>query len=568
MRRSFGLSRLRLPTGVGLLFAALTIPGIGHAEATPRQDGESPDDQEFKAEAPDRPTDMPLALLPEAPSQRLRSPRPEALEAIDNLLDRLTSDSPVLRERSARALLEAKPDWVSGIARRIDRLAERADRSSLKSTLKNIRKQTKERLRAETGKSGPSPDYLEMVLHYPAPDSQNWRDLTQLLALNRMLTAIASTEAAREIIRIYVRFGEAMRIDCQRQLEALGDKSLAALIETQRHQAPAIASWATKRLSLRKRVEPHQAVRTDDPQALADILVALGRQRDPESTNLLISFAGTEKAEVRTAARQAIGLLGDVGAWQLKDAYLNTTGKSPPRDWTWKRTARELFTEFDRLRLQGLYEKFAEAQAAQKAGKLEEMSAAYDAILLHNPRFVRRSEMAPGYLSYAREMLESAPEKAELAARRCERISEDEETTHQCVALHKLIEAKRLESSEVIDQGLLAQINALDPQLTDQTGRIGTADQSVNSWSDSSRFLIAASVSLLALAGAAWILFSSFFRKRQVTTTLKERPPAAAPEADSQNDAEAVNDAEPVNGDEPVNAPPADLPSPGDEQDK
>lgn len=546
------LQRLSREKSVRLLCCIAALSGEAAADSKTRQDGETPEDQEYKAEAPDRPSDMPLALLPEAPSQRLGSPRPEALEAIDTLLNRLSSDSPVERERSSRALLEAKPDWVSGVSRRIDRLAERANRTDLQSTLKSLRAKSKEKQRAETGKSGPTPDYLEIALQFPQPEEQSWRDLTQLLALNRMLTAIGSTEAAREIIRIYVRFGDAMRIDCQRQLQALGDKSLAALIEAQRHPAPAIAAWATKRLTLRKKLLPHQAVRTDDAQALADILVALGRQRDPESTNLLISFAGTEKAEVRTAARQAIGLMGDVGAWQLKDAYLNTTGKTPPRDWTWKRTARELFTEFDRLRLQGLYEKFAEAQAAQKAGKLEEMSAAYDTILLHNPTFVRRGEMASGYLSYAREVLETAPDKAELAARRCERIAEDEDISRKCAALSKLIEAQRLEALDIVDQGLLEQVSTLDPTLVEEATDLGSTNQERSSWSDSSRFLIATSVSLLALAGAAWILFSSFIRKREVTTRLRER---SGPE--SQRPADPAATAPPAS-DESAPTPPTD----------
>src|SRR5690606_16490021 len=93
---------LPLPYAAALLLSF--VEAVGAEQAT-RQDGESAEDQEFRAEAPDRPSDMPLAQLPEAPSIRLGAPRPEALEAIDLLLDRLVSPEAVIRERASRSLL-------------------------------------------------------------------------------------------------------------------------------------------------------------------------------------------------------------------------------------------------------------------------------------------------------------------------------------------------------------------------------------------------------------------------------------------------------------------------------
>ncbi len=506
-----------------LAFLSALAPSAKADQAT-RQDGESSEDQEFKAEAPDRPSDMPLAQLPEAPSIRLGAPRPEAIEAIDLLLDRLVSEQSVIRERASRSLLEAKQDWVAGISRRIDRIAERANRSGMKSVLKSAREGARDELSDDQDASA-SDDYLIALLAHAAPESQDWRDLTQLMALNRMLSAIGTTDAVREIIRIYVRFGDLMRIDCQRQLESLGDRSIAGLLEAQRHPAPAIAEWAKKRLALRDKLTPHLAVRTDDERALADILVALGRARDPESTSLLISFAGTEKAQVRQAARQAIGLLGDVGAWQLKDAYQNTTGKTPPRDWTWKRTARELFTEFDRLRLEGLYRAFSDAQAAGKSGDLAEMAKSYDAILLRSPQFDRKEEMAPGYLAYAKSISESDPDSATLALRRCERVADDDLTAAPCRGLRKMIEAKKLRELGIIDQVLVEQSATQAPESADQAREVLEIGALQTGWGRSSRYLVAGAVAAVALLGAAWILFSGWLKRRHVSTAIRERAP-------------------------------------------
>jgi hypothetical protein len=389
------------------LVAFLIAANSSGQKTDQRQDGHDPDDPEFRAEAPSRPQDMPLAELPEPPSLELPAPRPRALEAIDRLFSEITGDDEQERQRARRTLLEAKSDWVSGIAHRVSELREASDPKAQKALLAQMREKAKSR-----GDEGDTSDYLDLALKHADPSSDQWRNLTKLLAASRMLSAIASTEATREIIRIYQRFGEYMRVDCQRQLEAMEDHAIAGLIEAQDHQAQNVSSWAKRMLLLRKKSGAHEAVRTDDDRALADILVALGRHRDPESAQILISFAGTERAQIRRAARRGLTLLGEVGAWQLKDAYLNTTGKQPPRDWTWKRTARELFTEFDRLRLAQAYALYEKAEAARKSGDLMKMRKGYDEVLALNPGFDKQESMAEGYIQYASTVQHENPRDA------------------------------------------------------------------------------------------------------------------------------------------------------------
>jgi len=522
MRRGFRALTL------GALIASL-VPVARAEKNSVRQDGTDTDDQEFKAEAPDRPEDMPLALLPSPPSVQRKAPRPQALEAIDQLLDRLVATDPLLRERAARSLLEAKSDWIGGLSRRIDRIAEKADRSAMKRLLKDSRDRTRARLKEEIGGKVETPDYLEILHEHAQPNEQVWRDLTQLLGTSRMLTAIGSTAAVREIIRIHVRFGEFVRIDCQKQLEQLEDRSIAALIETRRHQAPKIAKWAEKRLDLRKKLNPQDAVRTDDPQALADTLVALGSLRDPESTQLLISFAGTEQSQIRNAARQGIALLGDVAAWQLRDAYLNTTGKRPPRDWTWKRTARELFTEFDRLRLEEIYGIFSSAKKARDAGDLAAMGVGFDQVLLLNPEFSQRAEMAEGYLKLADQLRSEKPKEALFMLERVTRISDSAALTNQALARRKLIEAQALRSQGIVDQKLVSDVKKLSPSLSSEASDVLNIGPLTNSWTRSSRYLVAGITTLLALAGAAWILLTAFLRRREVSTSAEPAGPPTGP---------------------------------------
>ncbi len=506
-------------TLVGLSFCLLSQAAQA---ATPpsRQDGSDPTEHENRAQAPDRPEDMPLAKLPQPPPTKLGSPRPLAIEAIDRLLAQLVSTEALERERASRSLLEAKTDWVSAIARRIDRIAERAQRQKLKKLLSTLREKTRNRMRRETGTREDTPDYLLIALEHAAPESRDWRDLTQLLGLSRMLGAIGSTDGVRELIRIYVRFGEFMRIDTQRQLEELDDRALGALIETRRHPAPNIANWAEKRLKLRKKLAVHDAVRTKDHTALAAILVALGRTRDPDVTRLLISFAGTEQAQVRHAARQGIVLLGSVSSWQLRDAYLNTTGKRAPREWTWKRTARELFTEFDRLRLAHVYALYGKAKKAEEEGDLQAMLQGYNEVLTLNPAFERRDEMVRGYRAYAEKYAASKIEDALLALQRAERIATDDKIRLQTKARRLLLEAQRLKDEGFLDRTLLERARTLDPSLSTQAATVTDKAGIGAPLNPTTRYLVAGALSLIALFGAAWILLGAS-RKRSFVPVKK-----------------------------------------------
>lgn len=512
-----GAFSIQVLQGACSLVAVLVATNASGAEGDKRQDGHDPDDPEFRAEAPSRPQDMPLAELPEPPSLELSAPRPRALEAIDRLLAEITSEDELVRLRTRRTLLEAKSDWVSGIARRISELREASEPKAQKALLAQMREQTRSRLSAEGGKVGETPDYLDVALEHADPTSSEWRNLTKLLAASRMLSAIGSTEATREIIRIYQRFGEYMRVDCQRQLEAMGEYAVAGLIEAQNHEAQNVSSWAKRLLLLQKKSNAHEAVRTKDDRALADILVALGRHRDPDSTQILISFAGTERAQIRRAARRGLALLGEVGSWQLKDAYLNTTGKHPPRDWTWKRTARELFTEFDRLRLAQAYSLYEVAEAARKSGDLEKMRQSYDEVLALNPGFDKQKSMAEGYISYAASVEGDKPREALLALRRAERVAPSEAQRHQAEGKRLLLEAELLRKKGLIDQHLIRQAVGLSPEIRSEGEALLVAEQNEEVWARSSRYFIAAITSGLALLGTAWVLLGAYRRRRKDT---------------------------------------------------
>ena len=385
-----------------------------------------------------------------------------AQEALDAHLKRLLSRDADERETAIREILEVEPDAFPAIHRRLSELAESSDHEAMKELLGSVR----DKARDEAGKKAAPPDYLSMLEAHPKLDSKPFRDLVSVLAMSRMLREIGTTPAARELVSIYARFGEFLRIDTQHQLEQLGERSIAALVEAERHPAPKIAHWASRQLDMLGKAIPSEAIQTNDPEVLSDILRAYGRARNPDAARLVISFANSERTQIRDAAREAVVLMGEVANWQLRDTYENVVGKKPSREWAWERTARELFSEFDRLRLSQVHVLFEQGLAAYKAGKLDEMAALFDQVLAQSPTFERSAEMLPGYLEYAKARFEDAPEKAARALRRVERLSVNTDSGKPAESLLLTLQARDLLNRHIADQILARRALELDPTNT------------------------------------------------------------------------------------------------------
>lgn len=445
----------RIARRLVMLLLALGVMALGvtpaHAEAAP----------------PSAPIVLPE--LPEVPKSSFDKPTPEAMNELKEHLERVRSADPVVRERAVREVLEAKPGWVSAIYHHTNALADNADRDRMKEKLRKIRDRARDAVREEMRRKGEkgevvTPDYLQMVAEYAEPKDESWQALITVLAMSRMLGAIGSVEAARALIQVYVRFGEFLRVDTQLGLQAMGEKAAAALIEARKHPAEKIARWAARQLDQMGKAIPSELVQTEDQQVLADVLRAYGRIQDPDAARIIISFANSERAQIRLAARQGVRLMGEAGHWQLRDTYQNIVGKNPPRDWSWKRTARELFHEFDRLRLAQVHKHFDEGLEAQKKGDWEAMRKAFDSVLAQNPMFDRRDEMVAGYLEYAKALPEDRIDDAIVALRRAERINADLNRQPSIESLRLTLEGERLLKRGIADQTRFRRALELDSQ--------------------------------------------------------------------------------------------------------
>jgi tetratricopeptide (TPR) repeat protein len=452
-----------------------------------------------------------LPELPAIPSLEVPRPAPADLEELDARLTKLCSDDEAEREAAQREALEVDAKLVPAIRFRLASNAESANHEDLKQLLLKIRKKARDDARDEDaaeGKHGKvkTPDYLQMAGEHAEPHSKLWCALTSVLAGSRMLAQIGNVEAVRGLIDVYVRYGEFLRVDTQLQIEDLGDRAVAALIEAKRHPAEKIAKWANRELDALGKGIPSEAVQSNDLQALSDVLRAYGRVRDPDAARIVVSFANSERAQVREASRQAIAMLGEVGAWQLRDTYETVVGKKPARDWNWERTARELFAEFDRLRSAEVSQLFDAGVAAREKGDLEAMRKAFDQVLTRNPDYQKQGELAAAYLEYAQKTAAKDGPHAIAALRRAERLGKGSEIEKTATSLRLTLEAEALAASGISDRTLLTRALEENPSNGQARSELSRFDHGEVKSDDSYRYLGAGAIGFVALAGIAFVL--------------------------------------------------------------
>lgn len=410
---------------------------------------------------------LPVAPLPEPPKRTLPTPSEAQLKLLDELLTRLRDPELANREGALADVRNVDEGLIAAIQVRLDREAAKADRARMKALLLDIRSQARaaieKRMREqhETGEVE-TPDYLDMVVRHSETTHDAWPSLVNVLALSRMCVSMKTTAAVRVLVSVYVRF-EFLRIDTQLQVAKLGDHALPGLIEATRHQAPKIASWANRQLDALGKAIPGEAVQVEDPAVLADVLLAYGFTRDPDAARVVLSFANSERTQVRQAARAAIAAYGEVANWQIRDFYEDMLGKRPPREWPWDRTARELFAGLDEMRLEEvylLYQGGLEALGRKDTAKAVEQ---FDAVLRLDPEFKPNEELVRAYLEYAEAAAPAPSEQVDKALLTVMRLSGDEAMRKRAESLLLTRQAARYAEQNFADRSLLDRATELDP---------------------------------------------------------------------------------------------------------
>lgn len=397
-----------------------------------------------------------LPPLPTPASIVLPAPEAAAVAELETWLAKLTGESASGRAEAISEIETASRTLVPAIAAKIDEVRKTGRLAGMAAVLTQARK---------SGGPGAT-DAFERVMAIARPKDPAWRDLATLLGSSRLLARIGTTPAVRELVALYPTFDELLRVDVQQQLQKLGDKAIAPLIEARRGESRPVRLWASRQLDILGKGTPGEAVQADDPQVLPDVLRAYGRIRDSDAARVIVSFANSDRTQVREAAREAVVLLAENGLWPLREAYEALVGNKASDEWNWEQTARELFAAYDRARLADVYAQLEAGLAARKAGKLEEMAQAFDAVLARAPKLDRRGEMVEGYVDIANSLSSSATERSLDYLRRALHIDPEGPLTSKIGAQIAFHEAEALAARGLVEVSAYQRVLDLDPGHT------------------------------------------------------------------------------------------------------
>ena len=444
---------------LALLTVAIVLPGAVFAN--------SPDSSGSAA------PEIPLPPLPELTPIDEAAAKPEAVHGLEARLGELAA-TPVggpLDELDDKLLTaDLDPSIVPAIRQRLDQLRDQLNGKKARALLERARKVGRKAIRAHVRKNKlpkdrePAGEWLVFVLSLGDSDDATWTQAVELYGMLRMLEEVADTPAVRQMINCYSYFGELVRIDVQRAMERLKDRAVPALVEAKQHDARKVRRWARRQLDRLGRAIPGEAMSTTDPDVLADVLRAFGRVRDVDATRVVLSFANSDRLQLRQAAREALAAIGAPAWGHYKDVYKNQTGNKPPRSWDWERTVRELFRLHDRARLERVYAVWRQGQEASDNDAWQRATEAFDTVLAQQPLFEHRAEMARAFVGWANLLLEQGKDdQARIALGKALRLAPQSKDVAGVQSRLAMLEGKALIAAGTPDRHILQRAVDLDP---------------------------------------------------------------------------------------------------------
>lgn len=475
------------------------------------------------AEAPKHAPEVPLPPIPKLTPIEKVSPEAEAVQSLESRLDQLAStevDGPLADVDLKFLTADLDATIVPAIAQRLGEVKDELDGNAASHLLDKARergqdaldqwkkqnKKSKDKDKDKDKTAEPQGDWLVFILSLDKR-GDTWRHLAEIYAMIRMLTHVGKAPAVRELVACYSHFGELVRIDLQRAIEKLGDKAIAALIEAKQHDAQKVRSWAQRQLEGLGRVTPGESVSTTDAEVLADVLRAFGRVRDVEATGVILSFANSDRVQLRIAAREALGAIGEPAEWLLKDAYETMTGQRPPKGWDYRRLIREIFRVHDRARLAKVYD-FVESGNKALAGKrYADATAAFDKALAYAPLFEGRAAMAPAYLGRADELIaDGKHDEAAVALRKALRLAPESKERPKVESRLLFLEGKALADKGTPDRFVLKRALELDPDNKEAKALLESLDDEADHRiSNRNRYVAAIVIGLIAIGAMIFL---------------------------------------------------------------
>ncbi|NOU31675.1 MAG: hypothetical protein HOO96_27555 [Polyangiaceae bacterium] len=405
----------------------------------------------------------PQATGSAAASSAPSTPAPTGAEAraalsqdeLSAMLAKVTGDGELpARQAAVKDVVNLGQDALPAIHKRLE-AERRTSTIGVSNAMKALKEENEGRMNADGF------DLVEAVFRSKKKDA-GAKTILVTATLIRTLARIGSTQATRELVALTDDHGGAFRPEITRQVKALGEVFVPALIEARR-SSQEIRRWANLQLEGLGKKTAGDAAQVKSSQVLCDVLRAFGNIHDVEALAVILSFVNSDRAQVRAAAREALASYGGDGLWKLREAYQNLTGKPTPDGWGAEQVAKELFLAYDRVRLQEVYDLLESGLKKQKEGDLDGATQDFDKVLARQPLLDRRSEMVAGYMAYGAKNAEADRVKALAVYRKAARLDPDKDRKAQIDSQIAYLEAMELETRGVYDAAMFKSALQLDP---------------------------------------------------------------------------------------------------------
>jgi len=306
----------------------------------------------------------------------------------------LASPEAGARQLAYRTLSELHEESLAGVAARLRKLARRRPApDATRAALGEFRRALGSR------NADDAIDIAPGVL----PVLERKRDASTLAAaepllLLRALERLATREAGRLMGEVMV-LDEAGVWDRELRLarERVGMALLPSLVALRSSPEARVRNWAQAGVRALGMDDPIIATSLPDAKLAAEVVRAYGEPLDYQAMPRVVRLVGSDKRQIREAARATVERFGKNAIWQLRELYAEVAGQPAERGWSTARTASELYAALDREQVEDSETLLAQGLSKFVAGELDVMKERFDRLLALDPDFDGRAKLAPGY---------------------------------------------------------------------------------------------------------------------------------------------------------------------------
>jgi tetratricopeptide (TPR) repeat protein len=330
----------------------------------------------------------------------------------------------------------------------------------------------------------------------------------ELVSLLRALEAQKSLEAAELIVgKLWPLDAKLFRYEAVRTQARLGVLMIPAYLRHRSHARSHVRALCEEGLAQLSITGPGRAVQQDDVALLAAILTAYGDALTFDAMPVVVSYLGDERVEVQRAAQHALSRFGKNAIWQLRERYVNATGKDPDPSWGHQRLRDALLRIYEAPKLSEFDAAMKSAERALEEQKLEAAEAAADSALRVLPASSQAARAVPIYDALARHF-EARGEllRALAAISRAERLAPEDPAAPQRRARALWLEAELRLSTGQVDLKSYQRALALDPGLHEASGALDDLTGKSRERARTQRRAIGGAAALLLLLAAVFVL--------------------------------------------------------------